>query len=157
MWNPLIQPDSDLVNMGVEVKTLLPKRKDGLYGVSLTVPTTDSSIAEQTAEILRTLVKPEKYVFQVVINDKELGTYTTTIEAVDPAEAFEKAKLQVKSSLVNSAAQDEAMRIEDTESRFLDMAENGAIAERLSNSFKFEIELVEIVCHPASWNFAEKE
>ncbi|MFA5894201.1 MAG: hypothetical protein WC851_00320 [Candidatus Shapirobacteria bacterium] len=157
LWSTLNQPDSDLANMGVEIKTLMPKRKDGLYGVSLTVPTSDSLIAEPIAEILSTLVKPDQYIFQVIIYDNEFGTHTTTNDAVNPLEAFERAKLDVKRSLVNSAAQDEAMRIEDAESRILDMAQNAAIAEKLFDAFKFEIESVEIICHPASWNFAEKE
>lgn len=156
---PAIQPDSELAGAGIVITTLLPKRKDGLYGISLDVPKECidyNSIAQNTATIFTTLEKPEEYIFRITIYDKDLGTHVSTNDARNPLEAFEKAKVTVKKSLVDSAAQDEAMRIEDTEMRILDIAENAAISQRASENFRFQIESVEISCYPASWNFVEK-
>lgn len=160
LWGQSIQPDSELTKTGVIITTLLPKRKDGLYGISLVVPEecmVENNISETTADIFATLSKPDGYVFRVTINDKDLGTHITTNEADNPLIAFEKAKLTIKRLLADSEAQTEAMRIEDEETRVLDMAENAAIAERVHNAFKFDIETVEISCVPASWSFGERE
>jgi hypothetical protein len=160
VWKQQIEPDSELTKTGVIITTLLPKRKDGLYGISLVIPEecmAENNIEPNTAEIFTTLTKPEGYVFRVTINDKDLGTHITTNEADNPLFAFEKAKLTIKRLLVDSEAQTEAMRIEDEGTRILDMAENAAIAERVYNAFRYDIESIEISCVPTSWSFAERE
>jgi hypothetical protein len=153
LWEQQTEPGSDLAATGVVIGTLAPKRKDGLYGKSFMVPIDNNCIAPQIADILATLARPEGYIFQVTLYDKDLGAHASTSDTKNPLEAFEKAKFNVRRSLVASAAQDEALRIEEAEIRVLDIAENAAISEKFYQAFKFQIESIDITCMPTSWYF----
>lgn len=147
----------DLINLGVKVELIDSKKKDGLTELKFSFKLENNYPPQAIAEILQKIEKPADYVFDVFFTDLGLGYLSTSNISENALQAFKRGLYDIRRLFVNARSQDEALRLEEAEDRSFDISENAAIQKRIDIEFQFELESVEIVCGPLSWNWPENE